>query len=215
MFFGGILRTISVLRTTLSAILLLFWAGFCATPVLANTNWQRNYIEKLRNEPVDYLSDGMICEQVARLEMEEEYSKDSYQVEVGLNYGRRSQVIGELDIVIFDRRTREAVLVGEVKCWNEPGQARAKGNSQRARFFEFLYDIPDLQIWRNQERFPNRYFSSLRDFVLIGPAGSRALGFDREMRLDLAQLRQLRVAMLECQKTGYCRRPGGNLGSVR
>lgn len=189
------------------ALIALAFFGLWGADAAAYAAWQSAYVNQLRNISVNYQVEGAICEQVARLELEREYPRAEYRIDVNLTYGLANQVLGELDIVVTARYSDAVVLVGEVKCWTEPGRAQAKGSAQRVRFMDHLQTTPALWV-----RHENRYlkmsrFDGLRDFILIGPRGTRSHGFERELRLGLADLMDLRRTMMACQKAGECAAP--------
>lgn len=173
----------------------------------AYSAWQDAYVNRLRNISVNYQVDGAICEQVARLELEAEYPRQQYKVDVNLAYGLGNQVLGELDVVVSEKFSDAVILVGEVKCWTEPGRAQAKGAAQRLRFMDHIQRTQGLWVRQDHRYFKMSRFGDLRDFVLIGPRGSRRHGFERELRLGLEDLMDLRRTMMDCQKAGECAAP--------
>lgn len=170
----------------------------------AYSAWHEPYIEQLRDYPVNYQVEGAICEQVARLELFNDYDPRRYEIEVNLSYGQGKDTLGELDIVVFEKFSGIAVFVAEVKCWTDPGKAQYQGNIQRHRFMEQIHINSSLWIRQGNELYRPSRFRGLKKFDLIGQAGARRYGFDRELRLNLNQLKDLRTGMLECQKARLC-----------
>lgn len=182
-------------------------AIFVSCPAWGYSAWLESYVNQLRPAAINYQSQGAICEQVARLEFEQKYPRAQYKVDVNMAYGVDHQTLGELDLVVSDRFSDAVILVGEVKCWTEPGRAQNKGAAQRTRFLEHLDATHGLWVKHDFRYVKVSRFHGLRDFILIGPRGSRSHGFEYELRLDLEDLMALREAMMECQKAGECARP--------
>jgi hypothetical protein len=187
--------------------LVLGFTVFLGSQALAYSAWQDPYIRQLRSLAVNYQVEGAICEQVARLELLNEYNPRQYQIEVNMAYGAGSQTLGELDVVVIETYSGLVVLVAEVKCWTEPGRAQAKGSSQRQRFMGHLNATRDLWIQHDGKNVSLRRFSELKNFILIGQNGVRRHGFERELKLDLDELMGLRRTMMDCQRAGDCLRP--------
>lgn len=189
------------------ALVMLAVVSIWGVPSWGYSTWQDAYVNRLRNEPVNYQVEGAICEQVARLELEAEYPKAQFKVHVNMSYGLGNQVLGELDVIVSEKFSDDVILVGEVKCWTEPGRAQAKGSAQRTRFMEHIARTAGLWVREGTRYLKMSRFSRLQDFVLIGPRGARRYGFERELRLDLDDLMDLRRTMMDCQKAGECTRP--------
>lgn len=161
--------------------------------------------DALKNKPVDYGPSGQICEQVARLELAEKYTPASYDIAVGVEYSVGGRTIGELDVVVVDRKSNTVALVGEVKCWKSVKGGLAKARTQRARFLRTLNTQPNQIVFDAKEGTP---FSSDQflgaNFIAIAQNGSKAQGFDVELTYTLKELMALRGQLLDCQSQGNC-----------
>lgn len=169
-------------------------------------DWRLPYIERLREVHANYEDAGKICEEVARLELISQFKPRLYDIRMNISYGDRSHTVGELDVVIFDRRTGRAVVVAEVKCWGDPRKAEHEGRKQQRRFQEVLKNKTEVEFWDHErEKYSTAQFGSEKcEYMLIGQAGTRNYGFDMELRLNLEDLKDLRRAMLDCQRSGDC-----------
>lgn len=170
--------------------------------------------EKLRDSGEDYQNEGAVCEQVARLELQREYPSHSYEIVVGIEYANVRQTIGELDVVVFDRRPGpgqgQAVLVGEVKCWSDLRKARRKAAQQRTRFLDTIQSGVPIDMFLASNRsvpFRREQFQALSQFISISQRGGRSFGFDRDLPNSLPEMRELRETLMQCQAAGKCRRP--------
>lgn len=91
-------------------------------------------LEELRSIPVDYTVFGVICEQVALLRLKAVYPDSDYLRLSGIEYFFNGKTVGELDVIVIEKKSNEAVLIGEVKCWKDKSSAFTKAKSQMARF---------------------------------------------------------------------------------
>jgi len=151
---------------------------------------------------MDYEIVGVVCEQVARIELYKTYPQSEYEIITGIEYGDNTRTIGELDVVIFKKSTQEAVLVGEVKCWKDATAAREKAMDQRNRFIRSLSKNIDLHDV--DQDYSKKQFNHVLKYVAIGPKGYKDAGFEIEMENTLRELMDLRRMMLECQQQGQC-----------
>ncbi|MFN7728723.1 MAG: hypothetical protein ACK5P7_06180 [Bdellovibrio sp.] len=161
--------------------------------------------EELKESGANYDIIGMVCEKVAVIELEKIYPAKDYDIVNGIVYGDSSRTIGELDVVIFDKRSQDAVLVGEVKCWKSFSGARAKAHDQRQRFQKNLGRKISMQDGDNHQ-YDTRQFRNVQRYVAIAQKGAKANGFDIELENTLGELMDLRGLLMKCQSQGRCPR---------
>ena len=166
-----------------------------------------NYKSELKDTPVDYVVNGAICEQVARLEMMKLYPTSQYETLVGVTYGHPAATIGELDVVIFNRTTGNVDVVAEVKCWKDLDKAHDKAMEQRERFLRALAVMPKMIIYRGSVQYTKEQFSHIQRYLSISQKGGSSHGFDIEMDYTLPELMEFRQSMLNCQMDGGCAKP--------
>lgn len=166
-----------------------------------------SYKAALKDLPVDYVVSGAVCEQVARLEMIKSYPENQYDTVVGITYGHPAATIGELDVVIFDRASGNAVVVAEVKCWKDLDKAHKKAMDQRERFLRALQVMPKMIIYRGSVAYTKEQFSHIQRYLSISQSGGESSGFEISMDYSLAELMEFRASMLQCQSDGGCARP--------
>lgn len=164
--------------------------------------------EELKDKPVDYEPTGQVCEQVARLQFGEQYDSSQYEINVGVEYKVQNRTIGELDLVITDKKDRQVVLVGEVKCWKDMNGALNKARNQRNRFIRTLQSQGSAIVFDPKEGgdFESSQFSDTK-YVSISQAGGTGFGFDDDLDFSLKELMGLRSKLLACQSSGECARP--------
>lgn len=176
-----------------------------------NLDWA---FERLKDIPEDYHDQGAICEQVARLKLQTGYPPSQYRIETGLKYMNEfHQTVGELDVVVVQEDDNQAVLVGEVKCWKNIGDALPEAKHQRTRFVDFMNSGRPIRLHPKPYRRWN--LSSIRfdlkpRFILISQDEDRWSGpshFDLTLGYTLNEMHQLRARMIECQLQGDCARP--------
>ncbi len=165
--------------------------------------------EALRDSGEKYFIVGTVCEQVAKLEMEETYKTPQYTVITGVQYGTKKRVVGELDVIVFENSSKKAILVGEVKCYNKPSVGLAKAKEQRARLLAALKSNTSLQMACTGKpcNVGERNFKGLQQFITIAQEGTKAHGFDMELEYSLDELMELRAQLMQCQEKGECARP--------
>jgi len=160
----------------------------------------------LKDSGVDYQVIGAVCEEVARLRIQEEYGS-KYVVVTGVEYGDANRTIGELDVVVFENATQKVVRVAEVKCWKDYKGALAKARNQRQRFITNLESGKTLyfEALHNDYKFKKEQFVGNKTFQTISQKGSKAAGFDVELPYELKELMQLRQMMIDCQANHQCK----------
>lgn len=151
---------------------------------------------------------GTICEQAARLDLEREYLAPRFTVETGISYGNQNRTIGELDVIVFDS-SRNALVVAEVKCWKDLGGAIRKARDQRQRFQNTIAQSDPRVRLQDRQHLYHRLsdFMNVSSFLSISQSGGRTFGFDREISLSLDELMEARQRLMQCQRSGACRRP--------
>jgi hypothetical protein len=160
-------------------------------------------LEDLRDSGVNYEIVGTVCEQVARLELQKQYPPQNFEIINGIEYGDNDGVIGELDVVVFEKATKKAVLVGEVKCWRDLRSALSKAKEQRRRFVLNLSRKIELHDYESS--FDKSQFDHIQKYVAIAPKGSDAYGFEMAMENSMEELMKLRQMLMECQDRGQCK----------
>lgn len=174
----------------------------------ANAKDIQPMFERLKDSAENYEIVGAICEQVAKLEMEEQYPADKYFITSGIEYGDNSRTIGELDVIIFDKSTNKAQVSAEVKCWKNLEGARKKALNQRNRFIATLKSGRHIYMHNKQDgEYRKEQFDSVKRFLSIAQNGSVKAGFEVELSYTLDELMKLRSLLLECQSRGECASP--------
>jgi len=209
--YGPVFLPGTIQRLSMGGPMKLFTSVFAAILFVSASVFANDIqpvFEALRDQPVDYEPVGQICEQVARLQLYNEYPSNRYTINVGVEYSVQHRTIGELDIVISENKTREVVLVGEVKCWKDLGGALDKAKDQRSRFIRTLQKQGPSIVFESHEGAPfvARHFRSPK-YVAIAQLGSVNKGFDINLDYTLHELMELRELLLRCQAQGECARP--------
>lgn len=188
-----------------TSLLLVFFALSSLSFAHAASLEQR--FEDLRDSAEDYSPIGAICEQVARLDLIEKYPESKYEVVTGVVYGNKSQTIGELDVVVFDKSNGKAHLIAEVKCMRDFARAIKKARDQRERFLKTIAQMPSgIRFYKKSKVYQPTQFAEARDFIAIAQLGAEAYGFEIDLDYDLNQLMQLRKQLMSCQDDGRCKR---------
>lgn len=167
----------------------------------------------LKNAGKDLSAIGSICEDVTQLRYIEQYPQPQYRVLTGIAYSDKDRTIGELDLIVFDTNTHNAILIGEVKCWKNPKGGLKKAKDQRQRFLTHVKSSKALTFkWLSdpKEKFTKTQFNKTNDFISIAQLGTKAKGFDVELEYTLDELMQLRTDIMQCQDSGECLKPGSH-----
>lgn len=180
----------------------ILWLGLFLSS-LASAAPIADLFEEIKDNGAHYEIIGMVCEKVAILELEKQYPAKDFEIVNGIAYGDGNRTIGELDVVIFDKKTDDAVLVGEVKCWKSFEGARKKALDQRRRFIAHKGKRIEMIDGDRKHYSPTR-FRSLRNFVSISQKGGKKAGFDYELENTLEELMDLRQMLMKCQDEGRC-----------
>lgn len=165
---------------------------------------------KLKERAVSYAVLGTICEQVAKLRLEDEFPAPAYSVETGIEYKRGVTTLGELDVIVFRASDGAAVLVGEVKCRPNLTHAVHLAKDQLDRFKSNIEAGGNVRLAMKDgtnRTFALSRFADCGTFVSISQDGGKAAGFDRTIGLDLDAALALRDRLIACQAAGECVRP--------
>lgn len=162
----------------------------------------------LKDEGIYFGVIGTICEEVSRLEMAQAFPEPQYHVVTGIAYMNGRKTIGELDVIVFENRTQNAVKIAEVKCWKDMEGGLRKALDQRQRFLKNIQKGGiDLRSTHDKRAYSAKQFRGVKDFETIGQKGSKAAGYDRELDHELEDLMSLRQRLMTCQADGECKRP--------
>jgi len=182
----------------LSIVLILLSISAAAAPL-------PDLFEKLRDSALNYEVVGTVCEQVSRLELMKTYPPSEYEIVNGIEYGDSDRTIGELDVVVFEKSTKKAILVGEVKCWKNLDSALTKARNQRQRFQRSLSQ--NIEMHDHANDYDQTQFLEVQKYVAIAPKGGVEAGFEMDMENSLDELMHLRKMLLDCQQQGQCAAP--------
>jgi hypothetical protein len=164
--------------------------------------------EDLRNTSEKYEIKGTVCEQVARLELEQQYPSNEYTVENNIAYSQHGQVLGELDVVVFRKYDARVILIGEVKCWHNVGESLQKAVAQREKFRKYLrnggHGIDFYKTTGPVVHFNPSQFRDIPPYILIAQQEGNEVGFDLALPYTLRELMELRDLLVRCQMIGEC-----------
>lgn len=189
----------------IKAILSLFIFSISISAQAVDSDY---YFNIFKDSGLDFEKDGRICEEIALLELRDEFGPN-YEVLSGIGYNLGKLTVGELDAVVKHQSTGKVVLVAEVKCWKNPKGGLKKAHSQRARFENSLSQRPRQLTFENISKnvLSVDNFKDTFNYRSIAQKGSAEFGFDQELELTLRELTQLRSKLLKCQSFGPCKRP--------
>lgn len=161
--------------------------------------------EELSYVKANYDPTGAVCEKVAEIEIKALYPETDYQIINGIEYHNKIEAIGELDLIIFDKKTDLVDNVIEVKCWKSYKGGLRKAHEQKTRFQANLKN--DIRILdKNGKTYPKAKFLNIREFKTMSQLGGVQEGFDYELSLDLKSLMKLRDKLLDCYAHKRCPR---------
>jgi len=203
------MKTLSIRSrwNSMLALTLVTFASVISTPWTSHAIGLDAAFEKLKHEKDDFVNTGAVCEYVARLELQEDYPVNRFEIDIGVSYIAGDQVLGELDVVIRDRKTGTIPAIGEVKCWKNLKSGLEKAQEQEARFREALLSgglnpAPAVSFTRFVEggelpvSIQAGSFPASLDHISIGQNGAKKVGYDRELEMTLEQLMELRKRLM-------------------
>ena len=180
--------------------------GFTTQLVFASVD---EAFEKIKDNARYYKDPGAVCEEVAREEFSQKYPAPRYEVLVGVSYNVNGRTLGELDMVIIDTNSKQATMVGEVKCYSNLKKGLSKAKQQRKRFLSTISQFKNIDFLdlTSEEKIAPEVFLGVREFVSISQKGGKSVGFDYELPLSLDEMSSLRDKMIHCQNDGQCPLP--------
>lgn len=188
---------------------LVYISSLIFFPAITYANLASSY-EVIRQQARYYKDPGAVCEEVARHEFQLKYPAPQYEVIVGVAYNMNGRTLGELDLVILDKKTEQVEIVGEVKCYENLKRGLSKARQQRKRFLGHLSQSPDKLVFINtssEKVVPNKVFRTVKTFLSVSQKGGEVIGFDHELEHDLDEMSQLRDMVISCQKRQECPLP--------
>ncbi|MDG0816024.1 hypothetical protein [Bdellovibrio svalbardensis] len=171
--------------------------------------WAEDF-ENLKSVPRSYEDSGAICEEIARLDVQKSYPAPQYEVITGISYSdEQRRVIGELDVIVFDKNMNKVIRIAEVKCWKDIRAGLEKAMEQRQRFLKAIRSSKGL-IFRSTSSdvtYSKEQFEGVSDFITLGQKGTVQAGYGQELEYTLLELHQHRYDMIACQHKGLCVKP--------
>lgn len=153
--------------------------------------------------PVNYKTEGVVCEQLSVLHFQSLYPVDKYFVESGVEYSSAGQTIGELDLVVSEKDSGRVVLVGEVKCWKSLDEAMDKAKLQRDRFLWSLQSKSTELVFKSKSQvrtYSVQDFQAVDSYLFVSQIGGKKWGFNLELPYLLWQLDLLQEHLVKFQK---------------
>lgn len=148
------------------------------------------YAEALRDLPFDYGKVGSVLEAIACLEFSERFAAPDFGILANVPYeSADGRTLGELDLVLFDRRTDRVAAVYEVKLTGNPDQAAKHGRSQLNRLRRALAENRPIRFLRGIGGAGLRpvHFDEETRFLLLGGSETRNQGWDVSLDLRRAE----------------------------
>lgn len=197
------------LRISISFLLLVLTAeAVFAAPLPKLPEHLQSVFTALAKVDTNYKTEGVVCEQLARLQLKSKYPENEYAITTGVEYSVDERIVGELDLVIYRRSTHQVVVLGEVKCWKSLDGAMDKAKEQRDRFLWTLSQRRKEIVFKSKEKneqFAEQDFSSPAEYIFVSQTGGKKWGFTEELPYRLSELEILQVNLISCQKKGSCR----------
>jgi hypothetical protein len=155
--------------------------------------------EQLKDLDQNYKIVGTVCEQVTNLELKEAFPDHLFLIKNGIKYrivGSRN-FLGELDTVIFDRASRKALYVFEVKCRKNSRRALHEARRQLSRFYRTLKAHVPLDFISSEN--DNVYYSSdqFDESLVTASVSYEGSHFNLTLGFSLEELMGLRQQLIE------------------
>ena len=120
--------------------LLSFWLLFSGN-LFASSEKILFYYDILKEMPKsDVVDKGKVCEKIAMLQIASEYSDEKFEIIPNIVYGFGNVVLGELDLLVVDKKDRKVVKVLEIKCQKNLRKSSKKAKVQLERIKSFISD---------------------------------------------------------------------------
>lgn len=104
------------------------------TPASDREALLEGYYEQIHDLSFRWGDVGSILEAIVYVEFQKRYPEPDYEIIPGTTYHDESgRTLGEIDILVYDRRNDRVLAVYEVKLTGSPGNAGKQANRQLAR----------------------------------------------------------------------------------
>lgn len=184
--------------------------NICYAQIAANPTEQ--LFSQLKVKGLHLENYGAICEEAAIIEKQKQFAKIKPIVISGVEYADTEGIVGELDVLVIDRKTNQVLELTEVKCYENLAAGLKKAKAQSDRFFTLLKAGIDLYFYPNFTDEPalrpleRAHFTQLTRMRSLGQKGAVAGGYDEELPYSLAELTEVRKKIMACQEQGDCPR---------
>jgi len=172
----------------------------------ADNSQINHWYQELKDSEITFHSHGAVCEQIAKIQMADQYPPDEYEITTGIIYGKAGIIIGELDLVVFDK-THEARMVAEVKCKRRVAAARKEAQLQLERFYNKVVDsdLPIVFYGADGEDYDVRQFDEIEkeDLKTISQLEGEPY-FEYTVGLNYDEVILLWKRLKRCQTSKHC-----------
>lgn len=159
-----------------------------------------DYFARIRDLEFDYGKVGSVLEALAYLELQQLFPEPDYEILAGLQYQDFSdRTAGELDLVVWEKESRRAVRIYEVKLSINLGRARKLALAQLERFKAHLKEKNISQFIYNRDRYRAFRVSQFEEIVaygVIANQGAREEGYDMEIDLTREEADRLQELLI-------------------
>lgn len=199
---------VPMLKCAVSMLLALLF--YCPSHLAAAITADDAFAQ-LADKPISYAVEGVICEQLVALQMQEAYPAPQYKITTGIAYAAKGRTLGELDVVVMDtQRNHRVIEVIEVKCTKSPARMLHKAKEQLARFVQTLASKQSIILYSTDNNPRIHYQKSQFISAQMGTAsvsGSQGVGYNYELPFSKDEAMAIRRRIQTCQKQGQCARP--------
>ncbi len=151
---------------------------------------------------------GYTLEELIKIELKEKYPADRYEITGGLEMASEAgYAIGEIDILVLDKKTKKVVVIGEAKVWTDLSKALVKAKSQLVKIKDAinsgkvasLYYVPDPS-----RKFTLDIFKGVEvKYETFGSKGAKRYGFDYETDITPNETTTLNNALIKAHYKSY------------
>ena len=123
-----------MLRSTFIVVSLFALSTASVFSLAPRKNLIKKAFESIKDKDFRTNNHGYLCEQLAIDSFKKKYPDPKYQIWNSIVYFNGGGIIGELDLVVYNSKSKKAEVVGEVKCKSRPYSALKKAHDQLDRF---------------------------------------------------------------------------------
>jgi len=189
-------------------LILIVFSVYAICAPFDNNPGLKKYYEKLKAIKFVPYNFGYTLEEIIKFKLEKRFPKTVYEITGGLELSdAKGYAIGEIDILVLNKKTKKVVLIGEAKVWKDLKKALIKARHQLQKLrdaitnnkIKSMYYCPDPK-----KKFTTAIFKNTKIlYETFSSKGGKKYGFDYEIDITPSEVLRLNKALIKYHYQTY------------